>query len=131
MASGADIADDLEQLPLPHSQLIDMTTTGRHSGRPRRIEIVLHNFDGRLYISGMPNPARTRAWLLNLAADPRLTVHLKGSVNADLAASARIISDEAERRAVFANVVRVWRGQEIETMTRFSPLIEVTLADRG
>lgn len=108
-----------------------MTTTGRHTGQSRRIEIVLHNFDGRLYISGMPSATRTRAWLLNLASDPRLTIHLKGSVVADLPGSARIITDEAERREAFARLVRVWRGQEIEIMTKYSPLIEVTLTDRG
>jgi deazaflavin-dependent oxidoreductase (nitroreductase family) len=117
--------------PLPNSQVIDMTTTGRRSGQPRRIEIVLHNFGGRLYISGMPNPDRTRAWLLNLADDPRLTIHLNGTAVADLPATARIIVDEAERRAVAAHLVRVWRGQEIETMTAHSPMIEVTLAGRA
>ena len=118
-------------VPLPHSQVIDMTTTGRRTGQPRRIEIVLHNFGGRLYLSGTPNPDRTRAWLLNLARDPRLTVHLKGTSVVDLPATARIIVDEAERRAVVAHLVRVWRGQEIETMTAHSPLIEVTLVDRA
>ena len=124
-----DTSAESARAPLPHSQLIDMTTIGRHTGRSRRIEIVLHNFDARLYISGMPNPARTRAWLHNLATDPRLTLHLKGSPVADLPATARIIDDEAERRAVFARLVQVWRGQKIEAMTRFSPLIEVTLTD--
>ena len=112
---------------LPPSQLIDLTTTGRHTGQPRRIEIVLHNFAGRLYNSGMPSPGRTRAWIHNLASDPRLTIHLKGPVVADLPGSARIIVDEAERRAVFARLVKVWRGSDLEVMTRYSPLIEVTL----
>lgn len=118
-------------VPLPYSQTIDMTTTGRRTGQPRRIEIALHNFGGRLYISGTPNPGRTRAWLLNLASDARMTVHLQGTVVADLPATARIILDEAERRAVVARLVRVWRGQEIETMVEHSPLIEVTLVDRA
>ena len=113
--------------PTPHSQTIDLTTTGRRTGLARRIEIVLHNFDDRLYISGTPNPIRQRAWLLNLRADPRLTVHLSGAPGADLAGTARIIDDDAERREVLARVMRVWRGQDIETMTRYSPLIEVTL----
>jgi deazaflavin-dependent oxidoreductase (nitroreductase family) len=112
---------------LARGRTIDITTTGRRSGLPRRIEIVFHNFGGRIYISGSPRADRTRAWLLNLAADPHFTFHLRGSLTADLPATARIVTDEAERRAVFAEIVKVWRGQDIETMTRYSPLIEVTL----
>ena len=46
---------------LDHNQVLDITTTGRTSGLPRRIEIYFENIDGRIYISGMPNPARKRA----------------------------------------------------------------------
>jgi hypothetical protein len=60
-----------------------MTTTGRQSRKPRRLEIVLHNIDGRLYISGAPSRTR-RGWLANLEADPNLTIHLKRGVVADL-----------------------------------------------
>ncbi len=112
---------------LSRGHTIDITTTGRRSGLPRRIEIVFHNFDGRIYISGIPRAGRTRAWILNLAADPRFTFHLKGAVATDLPATARIITDEAERRAIFARIVTVWRGQDVETMTAHSPLIEVTI----
>ena len=42
----------------------------------------------------MPNAGRTRAWLHNLRADPRLTFHLKQLVQADLPATAREITDE-------------------------------------
>jgi deazaflavin-dependent oxidoreductase (nitroreductase family) len=119
--------DDRVRRALSHGHLIDITTTGRRSGDPRRIEIVFHNFGGRLYITGMPRAGRGRAWLLNLEADPHFTFHLKGSVTADLPATARIITDEAERRAIFEKVVKVWHGQDIERMTRYSPLIEVTL----
>ena len=119
------------RLALATSQVIDITTVGRRTGEPRRIEIVFHVIDGRIYITGMPRADRTRAWLLNLEADPRLTFHLKGTVHADLPATARIVTDEAERRAVFAHVVRVWKGQDVETMTRHSPLIEVTVDDRA
>jgi deazaflavin-dependent oxidoreductase (nitroreductase family) len=121
--------DDQVRRALTRGHLIDITTTGRRSGRPRRIEIVFHNLGGRIYITGMPRADRTRAWLHNLATDPHFTFHLKGSVAADLPATARIVTDEAERRAVFTEVVKAWRGQDIETMTRYSPLIEVTLDD--
>ena len=121
--------DDQVRRALAHGHVIDITTTGRRSGDQRRIEIVFHNFGGRLYISGMPRAGHTRAWLRNLGADPRLTFHLKGSVAADLPATARIVTDEAERRAIFGEVTTVWAGQDVETMTKHSPLIEVTLDD--
>jgi deazaflavin-dependent oxidoreductase (nitroreductase family) len=111
---------------LERGHTIDITTTGRRSGRPRRIEIVFHNIGGRLYISGMPSPRR-RDWLANLEANPRFTFHLKDAVRADLPARARVIADEAERRAVLAHVARAWGRDDLEVMVRQSPLIEVTL----
>lgn len=122
--------DERIRRALAHGQLIDITTTGRRSGQPRRIEIVDHVFDGRVYISGIPS-RRTRAWLLNLEADPHLTVHLKGPVTADVPARARVITDEAERRSVLARVARVWNRPDVETMVRYSPLIEVVVTDEG
>jgi deazaflavin-dependent oxidoreductase (nitroreductase family) len=116
---------------LARGHTIDITTTGRRSGLPRRIEIVFHNFGGRLYISGMPRAGRTRAWIHNLAANPRFTFHLKGAAAADLPATARIITDEAERRTVLTAVADVWRRQDVEAMIRYSPLIEVTIDGRG
>jgi deazaflavin-dependent oxidoreductase (nitroreductase family) len=112
---------------LAEGHTIDITTTGRLSGLPRRIEIVFHNFEGRLYITGMPRAGRTRAWIHNLSADPHFTFHLKGPVAVDLPATARIVTDEAERRAILAQVVKVWRGQDVEIMTRHRPLIEVSI----
>jgi deazaflavin-dependent oxidoreductase (nitroreductase family) len=109
---------------LARGGVIDITTLGRQSGRPRRIEIVFHNIDGRIYISGIPSPTR-RGWLANLDARPELTVHLKGAVRADLPAKARIIEDEAERRRVLASVARNWKRKDLDTMVRQSPLIEV------
>ncbi len=105
---------------------IDMTTIGRKSGKPRRLEIVFHNIDGRIYISGQPSPKR-RDWLANLDANPRFTIHLKGAVRADLPASARIIEDEAERRRILVGVARNWRRTDVDRMVLQSPLIEVLL----
>ena len=105
---------------------IDVTTTGRQSKKPRRIEIVFHNIDGRIFISGVPSPRR-RSWLANLDADPHMTFHLKGKVKADLPATARAIEDEAERREVLPHIARNWGRKDLEVMVRYSPLIEVTL----
>jgi len=111
---------------LSRGGLIDITTTGRRTGQPRRIEIVFHNIDGHLYISGTPNPRRTRDWLRNLEADPRMTVHLKGTVRADLPATARVVTDPAERQRVFDWIVgHAWRSMNVDAMQRWSPLIEV------
>jgi deazaflavin-dependent oxidoreductase (nitroreductase family) len=119
--------DDAIQRALAQGHTIDMTTTGRRSGQPRRKEIVFHNIGGRLYISGIPRPAK-RDWLRNLETDPRLTFHLKGAVQADLPATARVIEDEAERRTILAQVARNWGRDDLAEMVRYSPLIEVTLA---
>jgi deazaflavin-dependent oxidoreductase (nitroreductase family) len=110
---------------LTRGGVIDITTTGRKTGEPHRIEIVFHNVGGRLYISGMPG--FKRSYIANLTADPRFTFHLKGPVKADLAATARVISDEAERREVLPHIARIWKRDDIDTMIESSPLFEVTI----
>ncbi len=111
---------------LTQGQIIDITTTGRNSGEARRIEIVYHVIDGRIFISGMPTD-RTRAWIHNLTADPRMIVHLKGAVTGDVPATALVITDDAERRRVFEWIAaNAWPNQEVERMLAGSPLIEVT-----
>jgi deazaflavin-dependent oxidoreductase (nitroreductase family) len=115
---------------LARGHVIDITTTGRKTGQPRRIEIVFHNIDGRLIITGMPRTDRRRAWLVNLEADPTLTFHLKGAVEADLPAIARVITDEADRRSIADWVAaNAWHGQDAAAMAAHSPMIEVTIAD--
>ena len=79
---------------------IDITTTGRRSGQPRRIEICFYRFEDATYLSGIPGP-RTRDWLANLAAEPNLVFHLKNGIVADLPAVATVITDPAERLRVF------------------------------
>lgn len=115
---------------LAQSGVVDITTTGRRTGQPRRIEIVYHVIGGRIYISGQPRADRKRAWLYNLEADPRLTFHLKQGVVADLPATARIITGEAERRAVLVHVARAWKRTDVDTMVAHSPLIEATIEGR-
>jgi deazaflavin-dependent oxidoreductase (nitroreductase family) len=119
--------DDSLRAALMRGGTIDITTTGRRSGAPRRIEIVFHRIDGRIWISGIPSP-RKRAWIANLEADPRMTFHLKGPVAvADLPATARIVEDEEERRHILERVARAWRRTDVDRMVEQSPLIEVTI----
>jgi deazaflavin-dependent oxidoreductase (nitroreductase family) len=118
------LTKDAIDAALERGGTIDITTTGRRTAKPRRIEIVFHNIDGRIYISGIPRPQK-RDWLLNLEANPRLTFHLKGRTNADLEATARVIDDEDERRRILPHVARAWRRNDLDAMVRYSPLIEV------
>ena len=113
---------------LDHSQVIDLTTTGRRTGEPRRIEIFIHNLDGRLVISGMPVAEKTRAWLRNVADNPAVTLHLKSQLAvADVEGTARVITDPAERRALIEGVARNWKRTDVDFMVEHSPLIEVTV----
>ena len=122
-------ANEAIDVALERGQTIDITTTGRRSGKPRRIEIVFHNIGGRIYISGIPRPNK-RDWLLNLEAKPDFSFHLKGRVKADLAAKARVITDEAERREVLPHVAHAWNRNDLEAMVRYSPLVEVTFPEK-
>jgi deazaflavin-dependent oxidoreductase (nitroreductase family) len=122
--------DDQIRRALARGHLIDITTVGRRSRKPRRIEIVFHVIDGRLYITGQPSADHQRAWLLNLEADPAMTFHLKGAVVADLPATARVLTDPTERRALADWVAtNAWKNQDPAVMARYSPMIEVVVDD--
>jgi deazaflavin-dependent oxidoreductase (nitroreductase family) len=108
--------------------IIDITTKGRKSGDDRRIEIAFHAIDGRVYISGYPRPQKRR-WLMNLEATPSFTFHLKETVTADLPATARPITDAAERRKVLSEVSKAWGRDDIDIMVEQSPLVEVTFPE--
>jgi deazaflavin-dependent oxidoreductase (nitroreductase family) len=121
------ISEDTIRRVFSHGDLIDITTTGRRTGQPRRIEIVYHVIDGRIYISGMPRADRRRSWLANLERNPQFTFHVKRGLRKDLPATARIVEDRDERRTVMRHIIETaWHGQHLEAMVAHSPLIEVT-----
>ena len=124
------IVDDATRAALNQSQVIDLTTTGRRTGQPRRIEIFLHHDDGRLYITGMPRADRTRDWIHNIAADPHVVVHLKQSVVADVPATARVVTDLDERRPFIEAAAKRWRRTDVPEMLQHSPLIVLSV-DEG
>jgi len=116
--------DERIQRALASDRTIDITTTGRRSGEPRRIEIWSYRYARRIFLSGSPGK---RDWYSNLLAHPEFTLHLKGSVHADLSARARPITDEADRREVIAGILedlgRAYGG--VEEWVARSPLVEV------
>jgi len=115
---------------LSRGHLVDLTTYGRRTGLPRRIELVFHAIDGRVVVSGMPR-ARPRAWLLNIRANPRVVLHLKSIVTADLPATAREITEPAERRRLMERVAANWNRTDVELMVEQSPLIELVIDGYG
>lgn len=123
--------DEEIRTALHQSQVIDLTTTGRRSGQPRRIEIYLHAEDGLLFITGMPRADRTRDWIHNVTADPRVVIHLKQSLSADVPATARVVSDPAQRRPFIEAAARRWGRTDVEEMLRHSPLIVLTVPEPG
>jgi deazaflavin-dependent oxidoreductase (nitroreductase family) len=115
--------DESIRRALSRGHTIDLTTTGRRSGLPRRVELVFHAIGGRVYISGMPG--FPRSWLANIRSDPRVTFHLKGPVKADLPSTARELTEPIERRAIMEQVAHNWNRTDVDRMMRQSPLIEV------
>jgi deazaflavin-dependent oxidoreductase (nitroreductase family) len=131
VARALDIGPDSS----PAGHTIEITTLGRHSGIPRRIEIWFHRVDGRWYLTGMPFP---RSWYANVRANPRFIVHLKHGVTADLLATA-VPVDEATRRRVITAVLdlqdrpeyaaRVSQRQNFDDWFARSPLVEIVFDD--
>lgn len=125
----AHSASEATRAALHHSQVIDLTTTGRRTGQPRRIEIFLHYDDDQLFITGMPRSDRTRDWIYNVEADPHVIIHLKQSVVADVPATARVVTDPDERRPYIEAAARRWRRTDVPEMLKHSPLIVLTVHD--
>ena len=117
------VLDERVQRALSRGHRMDITTTGRKTGEPRRIELVFHNIDGRIVISG--RPGFPRSWVANLKANPRMTFHLKGAVSADLPAKGRVITDRAEREELLRPIAETW-GMSHAVMVASAPLVEVT-----
>ncbi len=110
---------------LANDLVIDITTIGRSSGEPKRLEIWFHNVDDRYYITGRPGP---RSWYANVVANPAITFHFKESTQADLDGTARPITDPAEKRAVFLSAKKLGEfinEGNVQEWVDGSPLIEV------
>lgn len=92
---------------------IDIVTTGRKTGLPRRTEIWFHRVGGRYIITGTPGK---RDWLANLVADPRLTFCLKESTQAELPARAVPVNDPEEKRRLLLAADTIWRQPDPDTV---------------
>ena len=118
--------------PLKQGGVVDITTIGRTTGLPRRIEIYFHHFDGEYFITG--RPGRRRDWLANMVANPEFTLHLKRGVSADLSATAVEINDpDARARILFRILTESWDSTPVQAKTDLptwveaAPLIQFSL----
>lgn len=117
--------NEVIQAALETDETIDITTIGRKSGKPSRIEMWFRRVNGRTYLTGTPGK---RDWYANLMANPRFIFHLKQTVQADLRAQAVPITDESERRNVLSDPSMAWYHSQVnsvEDLVEGSPLVEV------
>lgn len=116
---------DAIRAALDDDVVIDIVTVGARSGEPRETEIWFLNIGDRTVITGSPG---RRDWFANLLAHPDFTFRLKQSVQAELPARARHITDPDDRRAVLGDVAARWYQEkaDLEELVADSPLVEVT-----
>jgi deazaflavin-dependent oxidoreductase (nitroreductase family) len=101
---------------------VEVTTIGRRTGRPRRIETWRYRADGRYWLTGSPG---SRDWYANLIAHPEFTLHLP---NLDLQVRGRIVTDRRERERILGEIVPGldWAGS-LESWIEGSPLVEIEM----
>jgi deazaflavin-dependent oxidoreductase (nitroreductase family) len=112
--------DDEARQALDRQLTVEITTIGRRSGRPRRIETWRYRAAGRYWLTGSPGP---RDWYANLVAHPEFTLHLK---DRDIRARGRAVTDPDERARLFGEIVPGldWAGSP-ESWIEGSPLVEI------
>ena len=119
--------DDAVRKALEHDKLIDITTTGRKSGRPHRKEVNLRQLNGQPYLSNSPGP---RDWAANMLANPEFTYHLKQSIQRDLRARATPVRDQAEKRELLRRILEKDDAlDQLEARMEGSHLFRVELLD--
>ncbi|MGC4107232.1 MAG: nitroreductase/quinone reductase family protein [Thermomicrobiales bacterium] len=113
---------------LATDRVIDITTIGRRSETPHRIETWFYRADGRLFLTGSPGK---RDWYANLVKTPEFLFHLKTSVEADLPARATPITNPNARRAIFTEILAdIGRpASDLDAWLAGSPLMAITIEE--
>ena len=117
---------------LERGGVIDITTLGAKTGKPHRVEINFHHFDGSYYIPGQPG--HKRDWLANMKANPKFPIHLKHGVIADLPAEAEEIAADDQRADVLYRILTESWGNVpakaehiLPRWVKGAPLVEFTV----
>ena len=112
---------------LASTRTIELTTTGRTSGKPTRIEIWWFRVGGTFYITGTPG---RRDWLANVLADPTIVVHAPAG---DFPGRALPVADPDTRRAVLSDPQLQWyqTQAELDRLVADAPMIRLELDGIG
>jgi len=103
--------------------IADITTTGRRSGLPRRIEIYFHQFDGEYFLTG--RPGRKRDWVANIEANPDFVLHLKRGITADVPVIGEPEPDPQERASVLRRaLIESWDSPPDRVEARLPEWVE-------
>lgn len=109
-----------------HDWLVDITTTGRKSGKKHTVEVLLRQIDGQVYLSNQPGAKRD--WAANLLVNPEFIYHLKQSIKVAIKAKATPIYDHENRREIYSVVLaREGRLGQVEQRVQYSNLFKIDL----
>jgi deazaflavin-dependent oxidoreductase (nitroreductase family) len=104
-----------------------LTMTGRKSGEKRTIPIIYTPVgDKYVIIASKGGSATHPAWYLNVSADPRIEVQIRGEV---FAATART-APSPEREDLWAAAVSAWPNYDVY-QSRTTRLIPVVVIERA
>ena len=114
---------------LPLTGTCELSTVGRRSGRPRRVEIWYVVVDGQIVVTGTPG---ARHWLANLREHPEAVLHLRDPQR-DLAVRATEVVESAARRRVAEEAWRLqpWYAEQpysLEQWVADSPMVTLVPA---
>lgn len=115
----------LDRAALAAQRTIDLTTKGRRSGLPRRIEIWWFHVEDRFIVSGTPG---RRDWLANIHADPSVVIHVNGE---DIPAHAVPVGDQEFRRRFFTRPSTSWYSSQsqLDRLVEMAPMVEILFHD--
>ncbi len=109
---------------LPDLSTVDLTTWGRKSGLPRRVEIWMVRVADRYYITGTPG---RRDWLANVRSKAEAIIHTDAD---DVSCSVREVTEHAERRSVMEAAASHWyrTQRDVSDLVASAPMIELVPA---
>jgi deazaflavin-dependent oxidoreductase (nitroreductase family) len=102
-----------------------LTTTGRRSGEPRTSALIFgRDGDDYLVVASMGGAPQHPSWYLNLTADPKAEIQVRGD---RLAVEARTAADD-EKARLWQIVTEVWPNYDVyQTRTdRAIPVVVLT-----